>query len=108
MSKPGISTYHRPDNLEEAWTHVAGGDPSVRLLSGGADLTIHAPPEVTTLVDVGRILDREIVVSPDGSIRVGAMATLTDFMEHPTIAAHGHGVVPEMMVHVGNPLLRNF
>jgi len=80
----------------------------VRILSGGADLTIHAPPDVGTLVDVGRILDREIEVGDDGVIRIGAMATLTDVMEHSTLAMHGTGVIPEMMVHVGNPLLRNF
>jgi CO/xanthine dehydrogenase FAD-binding subunit len=80
----------------------------MRVLSGGADLTIHAPPSVTTLVDVGRILDRNIEVGEDESIRIGAMTTLTDAMDHPVIAAHGTGVIPEMMVHVGNPLLRNF
>jgi len=108
VSKPGITTYLRPSSLEEAWSHVAPGDPTLRLLSGGADLTIHAPPEIATLVDVGRVLDRTIVNRPDGSIWMGAMATLTDVMEHPEIALLGGGVVPEMMVHVGNPLLRNF
>lgn len=108
MSKPNITAYHRPSSLEEAWGHVADGDPAVRLLSGGADLTIHAPPEVTTLVDVGRILDRVITELDDGSVRIGAMATLTSVMEHPVLAARSGGVIPEMMVHVGNPLLRNF
>lgn len=108
MSRPDISTYHRPETLEAVWELVEPGDPSLRLLSGGADLTIHAPSEVTTLVDVGRVLDGEIVVEDDGTIQIGAMTTLTDVMEHPSIAALGHGVVPEMMVHVGNPLLRNF
>lgn len=108
MSKPAISTYHRPNSLEEAWDLVSPGDPAVRLLSGGADLTIHAPDSITTLVDVGRILDSDISVEIDGTIRLGAMATLTDVMEHPAAVAHGTGVIPEMMVHVGNPLLRNF
>ncbi|MEA1903942.1 MAG: FAD binding domain-containing protein [Actinomycetota bacterium] len=108
MSKPGITEYLRPDTLEEAWWHVEPGDPSLRILSGGADLTIHAPPEVTTLVDVGRVLDSTIQTMKDGSIHIGAMATLTDVMEHQDVAVHGSGVMPEMMVHVGNPLLRNF
>lgn len=108
MSKPGISAYHRPNTLEEAWSHVAGGDPAVRLLSGGADLTIHAPAEVTTLVDLSRAVDAGIQKAPDGSIGMGAMATLTDVMEHPDLRTHATGVIPEMMVHVGNPLLRNF
>lgn len=108
MSKPGISAYHRPDTLEEAWDHVSSGDPSIRLLSGGADLTIHAPPEVTTLVDASRILSKTIETDADGSIHLGAMTTLTGVLEHPDVAAHATGVVPEMMIHVGNPLLRNF
>lgn len=108
MSRPSITTYHRPESLEEAWDHVAPGDPSLRVLSGGADLTIHAPPEVQTLVDVGRVLDKGIDLEDDGTIRIGAMATLTDVMEHPVLASHGTGVIPEMMIHVGNPLLRNF
>ncbi len=108
MSRPRISVYHRPQSLEAAWELVSSGDPAVRLLSGGADLTIHAPAEVTTLVDVGRVLDRSIEVGADGAIHVGAMVTLTEVMGHPAIATHGSGVVPEMMVHVGNPLLRNF
>lgn len=108
MSKPNITAYHRPSSLEEAWSFVEPGDPSVRLLSGGADLTIHAPPEVTTLVDVGRILDGAITELSDGTVRIGGMATLTAVMDHPTLAAYAGGVIPEMMVHVGNPLLRNF
>lgn len=108
MSKPGITEYIRPADLDEAWRHISPGDPGVRLLSGGADLTIHAPPEVSTLVDVGRILDKTISIENDGAIRIGAMATLTDVLDHPEIASVGGGVVPEMMVHVGNPLLRNF
>lgn len=108
MSKPGISAYHRPDTLEDAWGHVADGDPSVRLLSGGADLTIHAPDEVTTLVDVSRVIGAAIQPEPEGTIGIGAMATLTDVMEYPDLAEHATGVIPEMMQHVGNPLLRNF
>lgn len=108
MTKPGITEYHRPDTLDEAFGHVAGGDPSVRLLSGGADLTIHAPAGVTTLVDVSRVLSEVIDVDDDGAVRIGAMATLTDVMEHSVLTEHGGGVIPEMMVHVGNPLLRNF
>lgn len=108
MSRPSITDYHRPADLTEAWDRVADGDPSVRLLSGGADLTIHAPPEVTSLVDVGPLLDVGVDREADGSLTVGPMTTLTDVMEHPDLAELGGGVIPEMMVHVGNPLLRNF
>lgn len=108
MSKPSITEYHRPTTIEEAWQRVSPGDPAVRVLSGGADLTIHAPSHITTLVDVSRVLDDSIEVADDGTIRIGAMTTLTDVMEHPEVSRYAAGVVPEMMVHVGNPLLRNF
>lgn len=108
MSRPSITAYHRVGSLEEAWSHIASADPAVRLLSGGADLTIHAPPEVTTLVDLADALDEAIVAREDGSIAMGAMATLTAVHEHPAVARYASGVIPEMMVHVGNPLLRNF
>jgi carbon-monoxide dehydrogenase medium subunit len=108
VSRPAISEYLRPSSLEEAWQRVSSGDPAVRLLSGGSDLTISAPPEVTTLVDIGGILDQGIEPGEDGSIRIGAGATLTAVLEHEALSSHATGVVTEMMVHVGNPLLRNF
>lgn len=108
MTRSHIQAYHRPEALSEAWRFVADGDPEVRLLSGGADLTIHCPPEVTTLVDVSRVIDADIVVGEDGTITFGGMATLSAVMEHGTVASLCSGVIPEMMVHVGNPLLRNF
>lgn len=108
MSRPGITEYLRPASLEDAWQHIASGSPTVRLLSGGSDLTISAPPEVTTLIDIGGILDQGVESNEDGSIRIGAGATLTALLEHPALAAHAAGVVPEMMIHVGSPLLRNF
>ena len=59
------------------------------------------------LVDLAHLgLDR-IEVAGDGSIRLGAMVTLTDMMEHPALRALPSGVIHEMMVHVGSPLLRN-
>jgi CO/xanthine dehydrogenase FAD-binding subunit len=108
MSQSGITEYLRPATLHEAWAYISGGDPKVKLLSGGADLTINAPPEVTTLVDIGRVLDRAIHTGTDGAVHIGAGATLAEVLEHPSLAGYASGVVPEMMVHVGSPLLRNF
>jgi CO/xanthine dehydrogenase FAD-binding subunit len=107
VSRPGISEYLRPASLDEAWRRIADGAPSVRLLSGGSDLTISAPPEVTTLVDIGKALDAAIATADDGSVHIGAGATLTAVLEHPALVAHAGGVIPEMMVQVGSPLLRN-
>jgi CO/xanthine dehydrogenase FAD-binding subunit len=107
VSRPGITEYLRPASIEEAWRRIADGAPNVRLLSGGSDLTISAPPEVTTLVDIGKALDAAIVTADDGSIHIGAGATLTAILEHQSLVDHAGGVIPEMMVQVGSPLLRN-
>jgi CO/xanthine dehydrogenase FAD-binding subunit len=106
MSQPNITSYLRPRTLEEAWGLVSKGDPSLRVLTGGSDLTINAPPEVTTLVDVSGLLDHSIESDHTG-IRIGAGTTLTEVLDNSAVAAHAGGVVPEMMVHVGSPLLRN-
>ncbi|MFO7548557.1 MAG: FAD binding domain-containing protein [Acidimicrobiia bacterium] len=107
MPVTGIRSFERPDTLGEAWGLVQRGGGRVRLLGGGTDLTIHCPPEVDTLVDLSRCGLADIDLSADGRIRVGAMATLTDLLEHPAVVAHASGVMSEMLVDVGSPLLRN-
>lgn len=107
MSRPNIREYHRPSGLEEAWDYVSAGDPSVRILSGGTDLTISAPKEVHSLVDVSRVLDDAIDIEDDGSIRIGAMATFTQLLLNRALGEFATGVVPEMLSDLGNPLLRN-
>jgi CO/xanthine dehydrogenase FAD-binding subunit len=107
MSNPSIEAFHRPRSIERVWQLLEEGGPSIRLVGGGTDLAIRCPPEVQALVDMtGLGLDR-IVGSGDGTIRVGAMATLTKLLEHPLTSEHAGGVMTEMLVHVGSPLLRN-
>lgn len=107
MSRIQIAEYGRPESLEEAWKWVASATPSLRLVGGGSDLTIAAPPEVTHLLDLSRALSHAIEVETDRSITIGAMATLTAISEHPGVASLASGVVARMMTHVGSPLLRN-
>lgn len=107
MSRPGITEYLRPASLDEAWEHMRAGGGTVRVLSGGTDLTISAPAEVTTLVDLADCLDHTIELRDDGSIRIGAMTTLTSMLDNPYLAGHASGVMAEMLADVGNPLLRN-
>lgn len=107
MSRRNISEYLRPDSLEAAWEIVGGGNGSIRVLAGGTDLTITSPPEVTTLLDVTDCLEHTVESGEDGSIRIGAMATLTEVLDSPLLADHAGGVMAEMLVEVGNPLLRN-
>ncbi len=101
-----IRAFHRPDRIAQVW-HLLQEGPQVRLVGGGTDLAIRCPAEVTVLVDLAHLGLDQIETRPDGTIAVGAMATLTDVLEHPGLAAMASGVIPEMMVHVGSPLLRN-
>lgn len=107
MSRRDITDYFRPPSLEEAWELVEAGHGSVRVLSGGTDLTISTPPDLTKLVDLASCLDRGIERLDDGSIRIGAMTTLTDMLTSSELAGYACGVVAEMLADVGNPLLRN-
>jgi CO/xanthine dehydrogenase FAD-binding subunit len=107
VSVTGIEAYHRPAALEEAWQLLREGGPAVRLVGGGTDLTIHCPPEVTRLVDLGGLGLDGIRAASDGSVSMGATATLTDLLESPALSGYLGGVIAEMLVEVGSPLLRN-
>jgi CO/xanthine dehydrogenase FAD-binding subunit len=101
-----IRAFHRPDRITQVW-HLLQEGPQVRLVGGGTDLTIHCPAEVRVLVDLSHLGIEGIDVDSDGTIRIGAMATLTGMLEHPELRRMASGVIPEMLVQVGSPLLRN-
>jgi CO/xanthine dehydrogenase FAD-binding subunit len=106
MSLSQIRAFHRPNHMEQVW-HLLQEGPEVRLVGGGSELAIRCPEEVEVLVDLAHLGLDTIEASDDGAISVGAMATLTDVMEHPAVRSLPSDVVGEMMVHVGSPLLRN-
>ena len=100
MTRTQIEAFLRPPGLEEAWGLLRSGDPSVRPVSGGTDLTIACPPEVRTLVDLTRAVPHSIEAT-EGEIVIGAMATLTAVAEHPAVARHATGVIPELsLIHI--------
>ncbi len=106
MSLSQIQAFHRPNHIEQVW-HLLQEGPEVRLVGGGSELAIRCPEEVEVLVDLAHVGMDTIEVADDGAISVGAMATLTDMMEHPALRRLPSSVIEEMMVHVGSPLLRN-
>ena len=101
-----IEAFHRPTHIEQVW-HLLQEGPAVRLVGGGSELAIRCPNDVEVLVDLAHLGLDAIDVAEDGSISVGAMATLTDMMESPALRSLPSDVLGEMMVHVGSPLLRN-
>lgn len=101
-----IRAFHRPDRIQQAW-HLLEEGPQVRLVGGGTDLAIHCPGEVRVLVDLAHLGIDRIEHRPDGFTSIGAMTTLSELLEHPVSESHASGVLAEMLVHVGSPLLRN-
>jgi aerobic carbon-monoxide dehydrogenase medium subunit len=102
-----IEAFHRPPDLDAAWQLLREGGHAVRLVGGGTDLVVACPDEVTTLVDLaGCGLDR-IEVGDEGGLRLGAMATFSDLLDHPAVRAHATGVLAEALGQVGSVLHRN-
>lgn len=103
MSLPHLESFVNPGSIEEAYAALG---PHSRPVSGGTDVMLRTPDGCTTLVDLMGLPLAEITAEA-GGFRVGANATLSAVLEHHGLAAHLRGIVPEMMVHVGSPLLRN-
>lgn len=102
MSLTGITSYLRPETLEDAYSLLGGGALAV---GGGTDLIRHTHTGVTTLVDLGGLPLRYI--REGQGFAVGANTTLSEMLEHPGLAAHLDGVVADMLRALASPLLRN-
>jgi len=103
LSVTNIEALVHPETVEEAF--AALGDDAIPI-AGGTDVMLNNHKPSTTLVDLMGLPLSDITRSEDG-FSVGANATLTAMLEHQGLAAHLGGVLPEMLVHVGSPLLRN-
>jgi CO/xanthine dehydrogenase FAD-binding subunit len=101
----GIESYDRPTSLDEAWELVQR--PGARIVAGGTDLVVQRPAGVTALVDLAGLDLAGIDVAHDGSMRIGAMTTFTQMLEHPGVVRAWTGVLGEMLVDVGSVLHRN-
>lgn len=102
MALTGITSYLRPQTLEEAYSALGEGALAV---GGGTDIIRHTRAGVTTLVDLASLPLHYI--RADHGFAVGAGTTLTEMLEHPGLAAHLDGVIAGMLRGVGSPFLRN-
>ncbi len=107
MSVTQIQQYDRPSSVDAAWQLLQQGDGAAQLLGGGTDLVVRCPPEVTALVDLSDAGLRYVESTTDGGLRLGAMSTFTDLLEHPAVVTHTTGVLGEMLAQVGSVLHRN-
>ncbi len=96
--------YERPASVADAYARLAAG--GAQLVAGGTDVIRRQDPAVTTLVDLSRA-GLDAIAAAGGALRIGAMATLTDVLRHPGVAALLHGQMAAMLGQVGSPLLRN-
>ncbi|MFC2083164.1 FAD binding domain-containing protein [Candidatus Bipolaricaulota bacterium] len=101
-----VQTYQRPSSLEEAWSLLSSGGRSAKLVGGGVDVGLFAPPEITTLIDLTLIPNRSIELGDDGFV-IGAGVTLTELLESPLSSSYMGGILATMLTHVASPLLRN-
>lgn len=102
-----IERYHRPSDLDAAWRQLVDGDGASLLLGGGTDLVVRCPPSTRALIDLGGVGLRFVEIADDGGLRLGAMSTFTDLLEHPAVVTYATGVVGEMLSQVGSVLHRN-
>ena len=83
--------WQEPDSLEAAIALLAEGDDSVRAFSGGTALMLMMKAGVfvpSCLVSLAKIGPHhsDIALTPDGGLRIGAMASLSQLEQAPAVA----------------------
>ena len=101
-----VQTYQRPTSVEEAWSLLKEGGKSAKLVGGGVDVGLFAPPRISTLIDLALISNRTVQLRNDGLV-IGAGVTLTELLESPFTREYLGGIVIDMLRQVASPLLRN-
>ena len=106
MAQNQYQSVLRPASLEEAWSMKTEAGDAARFLGGGIDLALFAPANVTRLIDLGGLGLAEIRTE-EGGLVIGSMATQTEILESPDVAAYAGGVLVRMMRRVASPLQRS-
>jgi xanthine dehydrogenase YagS FAD-binding subunit len=103
-----LFTYVRPASLGEALREL--GAPDARIHAGGTDLVGCLRDRVFTarkLVAIGALKELGgITMSADGTLRVGALATLSEIAAHPAIGTHLTALA-QAAASAASPQLRN-
>ncbi len=99
-----------PESIEAASRRLVQGGESARVLAGGVDLLGELKDrlvEVDTIVNLKSIPGlRAIEAGADGSLRLGALATLTEVARHARVREE-YAAVAEAAESVGSPEIRN-
>lgn len=101
--------YASPRSLEDA-VALLTDDASATFLAGGTDLLTLLKADLlepSQLVDIKRLADLDDTISLRGdTLRIGALATLSDLEQHPLIAEHAPALA-EAAALAATPQLRN-
>jgi xanthine dehydrogenase YagS FAD-binding subunit len=107
MTMPNF-TYVRPKSVREAFQHLSAG--GARIHAGGTDLLGCLRDGVFTaekVVSISRLDElKGIVRLNDGSLRIGALATVTELAHHPLVG-EGYPALAQAALAVASPQLRN-
>jgi len=94
-------------SVEEALVALASG---ARPVAGGSDLVVGArhgkAPLPEAIVAIDRLDELAGIVEADGGLRIGALATHAQLMEHPLVIAAATGLADACAL-VGSPSTRN-
>ncbi|HRQ46494.1 MAG TPA: xanthine dehydrogenase family protein subunit M [Rhodocyclaceae bacterium] len=103
-----IEQYVAPTTLEQAVACLQAGE--VTILAGGTDLMPQSQagrvPLRRTLMNIRRIPEMQGIVREDGALRIGALVTITELMEHELVKAH-FPVLVEVGDHFASDQIRN-
>ncbi len=101
-----LQEFIKPNNLDEAAEVLAGGEGNHQPLAGGTGVSITNSKNLEGLVDLST-LGLDYVESEQGSLKIGAMATMNQLEENPAVQDFAGGIISECASHVGTTPLRN-
>ena len=82
--------YLRVASIDQAIESITG-EPGAKLLAGGTNLVDLMKYDVatpTTIVDINDLPLKDITITADGGLRIGALATNSDVAFHPYVESH--------------------
>ena len=105
-----VETCFCPKTLDGAAELLSCSDGKVRICAGGTDLFVmmrKGKADAKYLMDLSDLSLDYIRKNPDGTISVGAMATLTQVAESELLAAPAYNALTCAAAHVGSVQIRN-
>ena len=104
-----IERYNKAQSVEDA-VKLLVADPEAKLIAGGTDVLIRlheGSSDFRSLVDInGLAVLKEISEEPDGTVRIGSLATFSEIMDSDVVNKRVP-VIAEAAATVGGPQLRN-